>query len=184
MSFLCTYKRSYVLIYFKIEHTKIYNSSWHLYFYRLFFFSLLQRQVADYDKIDKDEKITSSAQIFRDGHTGILTTELDARVDNVTTVRHSYKKPEPCGVRLVGNGIKNYRPVVADVLISCTENIFENLLQLQPSNVYKYCTLHVCRSDRFNRQDQIVQLVEHLGFKGLRFKSWSGLSLFPSFCYT
>lgn len=90
----------------------------------MFIFSSLQRQVADYDKIDKDEKITSSAQIFRDGHSGILTTELDARVDNVTTVRHSYKKPEPCGVRLVGNGIKNYRSGVADVITSCTENIF------------------------------------------------------------
>ncbi|XP_062599110.1 sperm-associated antigen 8-like [Saccostrea cucullata] len=61
-----------------------------------------ERQVADLDKIDKDEKITSSAQIFRDGHAGILTTEFDSKVDNVTTVRQSYKKPEPCGVRLVG----------------------------------------------------------------------------------
>lgn len=98
-----------------------------------FIFSSLQRQVADYDKIDKDEKITSSAQIFRDGHSGILTTELDARVDNVTTVRHSYKKPEPCGVRLVGNGIKNYRSGVADVITSCTKNIFKQLFTvIQP----------------------------------------------------
>lgn len=67
---------------------------------------MLQRQVADYDKIDKDEKITSSAQIFRDGHSGILTTDMDARVDNVTTVRQSYKTPQPCGVRLVGNAVK------------------------------------------------------------------------------
>lgn len=114
------------------------------------FFSSLQRQVADYDKIDKDEKITSSAQIFRDGHSGILTTELDARVDNVTTVRHSYKKPEPCGVRLVGNGIKNYRSGVADVITSCTENIFEQLFTvIQPifqviftnTNLYVTCVM-------------------------------------------
>lgn len=114
----------------------------------IFIFSLLQRQVADYDKIDKDEKITSSAQIFRDGHSGILTTELDARVDNVTTVRHSYKKPEPCGVRLVGNDIKNYGSGVADVLTSCTENIFEKLctvitnFQVMFTNTYLYM-LHV-----------------------------------------
>lgn len=67
---------------------------------------MLQRQVADYDKIDKDEKITSSAQIFRDGHSGILTTDMDAKVDNITTVRQSYKTPQPCGVRLVGNVLK------------------------------------------------------------------------------
>lgn len=116
----------------------------------MFIFSSLQRQVADYDKIDKDEKITSSAQIFRDGHSGILTTELDARVDNVTTVRHSYKKPEPCGVRLVGNGIKNYRSWVADVITSCTENIFKQLFTvIQPifqviftnTNLYVTCVM-------------------------------------------
>lgn len=121
------------------ECTIVY-SSLHLYFLYLFFL-LLQRQVADYDKIDKDEKITSSAQIFRDGHSGILTTELDARVDNVTTVRHSYKKPEPCGVRLVGNDIKNYGSGVADVLTICTENIFEKLCTVITNflgNVYKY----------------------------------------------
>lgn len=115
-----------------------------------FIFSSFQRQVADYDKIDKDEKITSSAQIFRDGHSGILTTELDARVDNVTTVRHSYKKPEPCGVRLVGNGIKNYRSWVADVITSCTENIFKQLFTvIQPifqviftnTNLYVTCVM-------------------------------------------
>lgn len=117
----------------------------------IFIFSLmLQRQVADYDKIDKDEKITSSAQIFRDGHSGILTTELDARVDNVTTVRHSYKKPEPCGVRLVGNGIKNYGSGVADVLtIVAQKTYLKNFVQLYPmfqvmftnTNLYVTCVM-------------------------------------------
>lgn len=56
---------------------------------------------------------------------GILIIELDVRVDNVIIVRYFYKKLELCGVRLVGNGIKNYGFGVVDVLISCIENIFE-----------------------------------------------------------
>lgn len=48
---------------------------------------------------------------------GILIIELDVRVDNVIIVRYFYKKLELCGVRLVGNGIKNYGFGVVDVLI-------------------------------------------------------------------
>jgi hypothetical protein len=52
--------------------------------------------------VEEDVNITSSAQRFRDGHLGILTTDLDAGASNITTIRESYKKPEPCGVRLTG----------------------------------------------------------------------------------
>lgn len=72
---------------------------------------------------------------------GILIIELDVRVDNVIIVRYFYKKFELCGVRLVGNGIKNYRFGVVDVLISCIENIFEKfciVLFKFLGNVYKY----------------------------------------------
>lgn len=150
ISFFHARTNNRVFIYFNIEQIRMYNIVQFLAFlFFIFIFSLLQRQVADYDKIDKDEKITSSAQIFRDGHSGILTTELDARVDNVTTVRHSYKKPEPCGVRLVGNGIKNYGSAVADVLTSCTENIFEKLrtvisnfqVMFTNTNLYVTCVM-------------------------------------------
>lgn len=44
-------------------------------------------------------------------------------------------------MRLVGNGIKNYGSGVADVLTSCTENIFEKLCTFITNflgNVYKY----------------------------------------------
>ncbi|KAJ8303978.1 hypothetical protein KUTeg_017561 [Tegillarca granosa] len=61
-----------------------------------------ERAVEHLDKVEKDENITSSAQVFRDGHLGILTTDFDAGAENITTIRASYKKPEPCGVRLTG----------------------------------------------------------------------------------
>lgn len=61
-----------------------------------------ERAVEPYDCVEEDAKITCSAQRFRDGHLGILTTDLDNGVSNVTTIRESYKKPEPCGVRLMG----------------------------------------------------------------------------------
>lgn len=65
-----------------------------------FFFN--QRAVEPYDCVEEDVNITSSAQRFRDGHVGILSTNLEAPASSLTTVRESYKKPEPCGVRLVG----------------------------------------------------------------------------------
>lgn len=40
---------------------------------------------------------------------GILTTDFDAGAENVTTIRASYKKPEPCGVRLTGTSLWNKR---------------------------------------------------------------------------
>ncbi|VDI84225.1 sperm-associated antigen 8-like isoform X1 [Mytilus galloprovincialis] len=61
-----------------------------------------ERSVNPYDCVEEDVKVTSSAERFKDGHIGILTTELEAPASKLTTVRESYKKPEPCGVRLMG----------------------------------------------------------------------------------
>ncbi|XP_033750691.1 sperm-associated antigen 8-like [Pecten maximus] len=61
-----------------------------------------ERAVKQFDEVEDDTNITSSAQKFRDGHLGVLTTDFDANAEKLTTVRASYKRPEPCGVRLVG----------------------------------------------------------------------------------
>ncbi|CAG2249238.1 unnamed protein product [Mytilus edulis] len=58
-----------------------------------------ERSVNPYDCVEEDVKVTSSAERFKDGHIGILTTELEAPASKLTTVRESYKKPEPCGVK-------------------------------------------------------------------------------------
>lgn len=61
-----------------------------------------QRQVHDLDPVDLNQGITSSAQLFKDGHKGVLTTEFDAKVDTLSTVRDSYRVPQKPGVRQKG----------------------------------------------------------------------------------
>ncbi|KAK3096671.1 hypothetical protein FSP39_002263 [Pinctada imbricata] len=76
-----------------------------------------ERAVQDYDKIDKNEQITSSAQIFRDGHSGILTTDFNSGVEKLTTVRESYTEPQPCQVPLVGTKEQLYKQMLMEKAI-------------------------------------------------------------------
>ena len=64
-------------------------------------FCNLQRQVKGYDTIP-DAKAESSAQLYKDGHPGILSTEFDATAEKDTTFKVSYRPPEHPGVRLMG----------------------------------------------------------------------------------
>ena len=59
----------------------------------------LQRRVQEIDPQDLNAGTTSSAQLFRSGHTGLLTTHFDKPVAGVTTMKDSYRKPAKPGVR-------------------------------------------------------------------------------------
>ncbi|KAL5004232.1 hypothetical protein ScPMuIL_017688 [Solemya velum] len=61
-----------------------------------------ERAVAHLDEVSQEENITSSAQKFRSGHGGILTTEFNAGAEQLTTVRESYRPPDRSKVRQVG----------------------------------------------------------------------------------
>ena len=55
---------------------------------------------------------TSNAQLYKDGHEGLLTINSDDPVDSQTTYRHSYKPPTgPNG----GRGMKSYSLVKESV---------------------------------------------------------------------
>ncbi|KAL4228274.1 Sperm-associated antigen 8 [Mactra antiquata] len=64
-----------------------------------------ERAVQPYDTVSEDiKKISSSkAELFRDGHAGILTVDLEAKPASESTVKASYKKPVHPGIPLQGN---------------------------------------------------------------------------------
>lgn len=62
----------------------------------------LQRAVQDYDTVP-DGKTESKAQLFRDGHAGILTTDFNAKQEKESTVKSSFKKPVHPGIPLEGS---------------------------------------------------------------------------------
>ena len=49
-----------------------------------------------------NEGLTSSAQVFKDGHGGLLSTNFEAKAPSVTEVRENYKPPRGPGVRTQG----------------------------------------------------------------------------------
>lgn len=53
--------------------------------------------------MDLPEGCTSKAQLMRDGHKGLLTTEFDTKVEDKTNVRISYKPPKRNPVGQEGN---------------------------------------------------------------------------------
>jgi len=62
-----------------------------------------ERQVKGYDTVhDESKEGQCSAQLFRDGHVGLLTTNLEAQPVNESTVKASFKPPVQSGVRLEG----------------------------------------------------------------------------------
>lgn len=62
----------------------------------------LQRAVSHIDPLTVKEPPKGAAQIFKDGHKGILSTEFDAEADNLTTVRQVYTEPKYPGVATKG----------------------------------------------------------------------------------
>ncbi|XP_078615262.1 sperm-associated antigen 8-like [Branchiostoma floridae x Branchiostoma japonicum] len=64
-----------------------------------------ERQVQHLDEYVPEEgspETLSTAQVHRHGHKGLLTTNLEAHPENVTTFRNSYTAPDKSGVRTVG----------------------------------------------------------------------------------
>lgn len=57
----------------------------------------------DYDTVSEAKSSASKAELFRDGHVGILTINLDGKPANESTVRASYKPPVHPGIPLEGN---------------------------------------------------------------------------------
>jgi hypothetical protein len=59
--------------------------------------------VKNYDTV-RDVKTSggSKAELFKDGHAGVLTINLEAKPENETTVRASYKTPVHPGIPLEG----------------------------------------------------------------------------------
>lgn len=62
-----------------------------------------ERAVASVEPQDLNAEQTSGAQMFKDGHIGLLTSNLGASAEKLTTFRDSYKKPEPPNVRQKGS---------------------------------------------------------------------------------
>lgn len=67
-----------------------------------------ERQVQNYDTVE-DNQGQSNAQIFRDGHVGVLTIDTNAKPVNESTVKASFKTPVHPGVPLEGNKSKLMR---------------------------------------------------------------------------
>ncbi|XP_060576902.1 sperm-associated antigen 8-like [Ruditapes philippinarum] len=69
-----------------------------------------ERAVKNYDTV-RDVKTSggSKAELFKDGHAGVLTINLEAKPENETTVRASYKTPVHPGIPLEGNKSKLMR---------------------------------------------------------------------------
>lgn len=63
----------------------------------------MQRAVGHIDPISElNDDLTSGAQIFKDGHKGLLTTNFEDGVSNVTEIRENYKPPKGTGIRTLG----------------------------------------------------------------------------------
>ncbi|XP_045156606.2 sperm-associated antigen 8-like [Mercenaria mercenaria] len=77
-----------------------------------------ERAVKDYDTVtDTTKSSASKAELFRDGHAGVLTINLDARPANETTVKASYKTPVHPGIPLEGNKSKLMRQMYMEKAI-------------------------------------------------------------------
>merc|ERR1711976_804355 len=54
-----------------------------------------ERAVEEFDPSDLNAGVTSGAQQFKDGHKGLLSTEINASVEKETTFRESYQYRQP-----------------------------------------------------------------------------------------
>ncbi|XP_076800086.1 sperm-associated antigen 8-like [Clavelina lepadiformis] len=61
-----------------------------------------ERATASLEPTDVNSEYTSSAQLHRHGHKGLLTLNVDATAEKQTTVRQSYQLPTYPGVRTRG----------------------------------------------------------------------------------
>lgn len=76
---------------------------------------LFQRAVAHIDPLEIKEPHKGAAQIFKDGHQGILNTEFEAPADNLTTVRVTYTEPQYPGVAVKGNRQRMMEQAFAEI---------------------------------------------------------------------
>ena len=75
----------------------------------------LQRAVAHIDPTEVKEPQKGAAQIFKDGHKGILNIEFDAAAENLTTVREAYTEPRYPGVAVKGNRQRMMEQAFAEI---------------------------------------------------------------------
>lgn len=61
-----------------------------------------ERAVGDLDTVDLNADKSSSAKQYKDGHSGLLTTNNEAKAETLTTIRDSYRPPQPANVRQKG----------------------------------------------------------------------------------
>ncbi|XP_067930395.1 sperm-associated antigen 8-like [Watersipora subatra] len=61
-----------------------------------------ERSVSHIDPSRDTEPTKGAAQIFKDGHKGILNTDFNAPADSLTTVREAYTEPRYPGVAIKG----------------------------------------------------------------------------------
>ncbi|KAL3866082.1 hypothetical protein ACJMK2_043420 [Sinanodonta woodiana] len=108
-----------------------------------------ERAVAPYDTISDEEKkkITSDAHKFRDGHPGILNTNFDGKVDNLTTVRVTYKEPPKPTVRITGRKEELMKQMFLEQVV---QEVFKDDLNPSPPEPTDYRS--VTMKD-FNKED-------------------------------
>ncbi|KAH3843966.1 sperm-associated antigen 8-like [Dreissena polymorpha] len=106
-----------------------------------------ERQTQKYDTIN-DDKCESKAQLFRDGHVGVLTINVDSKLESETTVRASYKKPVHPGIPLEGKKNDLMRQMYMEQAI---QDVFKddiNIPQPEPLD-YKSVTAKDFNKDDF-----------------------------------
>ena len=102
---------------------------------KIFFFAL-QRAVNHIDPSSNlSEGLTSSAQVYKDGHRGLLSTEFSTPAEDKTTFRVSYKPPQGPGVPLKGKFAHSYNKKERKINSAVYHFVYILLLNL---NTYKY----------------------------------------------
>ncbi|EDO37651.1 predicted protein [Nematostella vectensis] len=64
--------------------------------------TLLDNWVEERQSAPFEDPSVSIPQLHKFGHRGVLTTDFEAEPEKLTTVRHSYRSPEPLGIRTIG----------------------------------------------------------------------------------
>ncbi|XP_039270986.2 sperm-associated antigen 8-like [Styela clava] len=83
-----------------------------------------ERATAKLEPTDVNSEYTSSAQLHRHGHKGLLTLETDARAEKLTTVRESYQEPKFPQVLLKGKKAKLIEQMLYDEIGQQTHEDF------------------------------------------------------------
>ena len=75
----------------------------------------MQRAVSHIDPTEIREPQKGAAQIFKDGHKGLLNTDFKAPVESLTTVRAAYTEPQYPGVAVKGTRQKMMEQAFAEI---------------------------------------------------------------------